>query len=504
MFVSSALCRPGLWRSLAAPIAFAMLVGACGTASNVPVPGQAAPSTVFESPSIQAVFAEVDAVPEVVEVDAELQVGAEHEVGAELGGDAGPDGVVVEADGRAELGEAAVSTTVVPDDLDVDTDDQVAVPEPLIEGPTNPVIVPTPVIPVVSGWPAFDQHLMTILADGSSAVSATVLRNGEIVHEVAIGSRTSTGDSDPVEIGDRYRVASISKMITAITVLQLVEAGLIGIDDVVGPRLATRVGVSSPSAGVESMSVRHLLTHRSGIGQYENLMFRRQVESCPAAGVSGLSRGLERAPGTTFRYSNLNFCLLGLLIEDVTGEAYDAVVDRELLEPLGIDGMRLAGTFDVGDGEVEHESDAGRNYMEVLGGAGSWIASPTDIARITNSLDLSTPGWKPLGPAAHAEMMTITIDPPAPPTPPEPVTDTETTTTTTIVPPPPTRGYGMGMMIFGDGAFGHTGTLESTSAMTVRQPNGLTWAITVSGDSPGSGRNLAPIVAEAFRYAGDV
>lgn len=474
MFLSSALRRRGLRRSLAAPIALAILSGACGTASTVPVPGQATPSTVLDSTSEQAVFVEVDAGPEVVDV-------------AEI----------VELNGRAELGSAATSTTVV--QTEIDATGSAVVAEPAGEAPTSPVIVATPVLPVVSGWAAFDQHLMTILADGSSAVSATVLRNGEVVHEVALGARTATGDS--VQIGDRYRVASISKMITAITVLQLVEAGLIGIDDVVGPRLAARLGVSSPSAGVESISVRHLLTHRSGIGQYENLMFRRQVESCPSAGVSGLSRGLERAPGTTYRYSNLNFCLLGLLIEDVTGENYEEVVHSELLEPLGIDGMRLAGTFDVGDGDVQHESDAGRNYMEVLGGAGSWIASPSDIVRITNSLDLATPGWKPLGPAAHTEMMTITVDPPIPP---EPVTDTETTTTTTIVPPPPTRGYGMGMMIFGEGSFGHTGTLESTSAMTARQPNGLTWAITVSGDSPGSGRNLAPIVAEAFRYAGDI
>ncbi len=487
MLVSSAH-RPRRTRALASVFAFGVVVGACGTGSNVPVPGVAEPPTSLAASSDAAVFVEASPDPSNTDVDGRVELATPAPARGES-----PDPALLPADdsetaATEEDGDTAAAGSAVPSQREQ--------------------VVMAPVVPVVSGWAAFDQHLMTILADGSSAVSASVLRNGEVIHEVALGQRTSRGE--PVATGDRFRVASISKMITAISVLRLVQAGLVGLDEVVGPRLAARVRLSAPSGGVEAITVRHLLTHRSGIGQYENLMFRRQVESCAAAGASGLSRGLERAPGTTYRYSNLNFCLLGLLIEDVTGETYEAVVDRELLEPLGIDGMRLAGTFDVGDGDVEHESDAGRNYMEVLDGAGSWIASPTDIARIVNSLDLATPGWKPLGPVAHAEMMTITIDPPEPPAPAEPVTDTATT----VVPPlplpapapapPPTRGYGMGLMIFGEGAFGHTGTLESTSAMTVRQPNGITWAITVSGDSPGSGRDLAPIMAEAFRYAGDV
>ena len=348
---------------------------------------------------------------------------------------------------------------------------------------------------------------MTVLDAGSTAVSATVLRDGEIVHEVALGHRTSAGDA--VQIGDRYRVASISKVVTTITLMRLVEQNVVGLDDPVGTRLAARVGVSTPASGVEQITLRQLLSHRSGIAQYENLMFRRQVESCEQAAASGLDRGLERTPGTTFRYSNLNFCLAGLLIEDLTGLAYAEVVQRELLTPLGIDGMRVAGTFDVLDGDVEHRSDAGRNYMETLGGAGSWIASPTDVAMIVNSLVSTSPGWKPLSPSMLAAMAQITVDPPPPVVPPQPIVDeagnvidAAPATTTTVAPPSPTRGYGMGLMIFAPDSFGHTGTLESTHAMTAHQADGFTWAITVSGDHPSSTRDLAGIVAEALRYAG--
>ncbi|MGA9277403.1 serine hydrolase domain-containing protein, partial [Ilumatobacter sp.] len=355
---------------------------------------------------------------------------------------------------------------------------------------TPPVVASS--VPALTGWPAFDDRLQTILDDGSSAVSATVLRDGEIVHEVALGTRTSAGD--PVEIGDRYRIASISKVITAITTLRLVDQGLLELDEPVGERLAARVGQGSPSSGVSEITTRDLLTHRSGIGQYENLMFARQVESCPEAGAIALGQGLDRPPDTTFRYSNVNFCLLGQLIEDVTGEEYADVVAEQLLDPLDIDGMRLAGTFDVSDGDVAHASAEGRNYMEVLEGAGSWIASPTDVATIVDSLDPDTPGWKALSPATNAAMRTVTLDPPVEPDP---------TAPTTLVPEPPrTAGYGMGLMIFGPESFGHTGTVESTHAMTLRQPDGLTWAITVSGDAPSSSRDLATIINEALTAGG--
>ena len=94
-----------------------------------------------------------------------------------------------------------------------------------------------------------------------------------------------------------------------------------------------------------------------------------------------------------------------------------------------------------------------------------------------------------------------------------PPTDDEVTApepTITTVPEPPTSGYGMGLMIFdapldgGTGAatFGHTGTLESTHAMFVRRPDGITWAITISGDYPASTREIATIMDNALLLGG--
>lgn len=459
-------------RGLAYAVALVGVLAGCGTGAPVAVPGVVSPAATETVPPTERPFTPV----------ARVDVARSPDPAATPLPSLTPP--VPASTTTTTTTTATTTTTTTP----TTTTTVAPVPAPAAAG-----LVPIPVLADVRGWPAFDLHLQTILTAGSDAVSAAVMYDGEVVHEVALGRRTAAGDR--VEDGNRFRVASISKVITSITVLRLVQSGQLELDTPVGERLAQRVG-AVPSSGVAAITPRHLLTHRSGIAQYENLMFRRQVESCDQASATGLGRGLERSPGTTFRYSNLNFCLLGLLIEDATGRPYTDVVHDELLTPLGIEGMRLAGTFDVRDGDVEHRSDDGRNYMEVLGAAGSWIASPTDVATILDALDPATPGWKPLGPDLLAEMASITVDPPVPPDPNLPPE------VTTVVPPPPTRGYGMGLMIFGPNSFGHTGTLESTHAMTTRRGDGYTWAITVSGDHPSSSRDLVGIIDDALRYAG--
>ncbi len=332
--------------------------------------------------------------------------------------------------------------------------------------------------PILTGWAAFDATLSSaVLGGGSDAVSVAVAIDGEIVHRAAMGVRVPD-TFDAVSTTDKFRIASISKTIGAITALQLVEEGVIGLDDPIGAIVAARVGVASPSAGVAGITVRQLLTHTAGFPQYENLFFRNQVGSCAEAAAVGVSRSLQ---GKGFRYSNMNFCVLGLLIEELTGEPYEQVVYERLLTPLGISGMRLAPTQDPGAGEVVHRTVPDRNYMEVLGAAGAWVASPSDLVTIIDSLDLSTPGWKPLDADTVSVMKTAANDPLA-----------------------PDRGYGMGLILYGAGAVGHTGTIESTHAMVLDRADNVTWAVTVSGENPSETVRLAGIVDRALAAGGFV
>jgi D-alanyl-D-alanine carboxypeptidase len=328
----------------------------------------------------------------------------------------------------------------------------------------------------LTGWAAFDDQIIrSVLGGGSDAVSVAVAIDGEVVHDAAFGARIPD-TFEAVATTDRFRIASISKTITAITALQLVEEGLVGLDEPVGRLAAFEAGVPTPTDRAAGVTIRQLLTHTSGFGQYENLFFRNQVGSCEEAAAVGLSRSMS---GGGFRYSNMNYCVLGLVIENLTGRSYEEVVYERLLTPLGISGMRLAPTYDPGPGEVEHRTVLGRNYMEVLGAAGAWVATPTDLVTIIDSLDPATPGWKPLEPQTVAMMKTSATDLSA-----------------------PDRGYGMGLILYGGGAAGHTGTIESTHAMVFDRADNVTWAVTVSGENPSDTVRLAGIVDRALAAGG--
>lgn len=332
-------------------------------------------------------------------------------------------------------------------------------------------------LPELTGWAAVDAYLeRQFIRPGNTAASVAVSINGDVVHSAAFGVRDPTR-SDVAEPQDRFRIASISKPITAITAMRLVEVGMVELDDPVGQLVADHIGLDRTSGGAQRLTLRQLLTHRSGFGKYQSTFFGGGADDCVGAARQGLAQG---GGGGGYIYSNMNFCIAGLAIEALTGFTYEQAVYQYLLTPLEISGMRLAPTFDPGPDETQHRTTPGRNYMETLGGAGAWIASPTDLVTIMDSLDLSTSGFKPLNLDAVFQM---------------------------VVPAGGQygqRGYGLGLISYGAGRFGHTGTIESTHAMLLNRGDGVTWAITVAGQSPGESTDLERIMNAAFAAGGFV
>jgi D-alanyl-D-alanine carboxypeptidase len=331
--------------------------------------------------------------------------------------------------------------------------------------------------PAVGGWAGVDRYLESVLVrPGNTAASVAVSIDGEVVHSAAFGVRDpETGD--PAEPHDRFRVASISKPITAITVMALVEDGVIGLDEPLGDVVARHVGLSSASGASSTLTFRQLLTHRSGFGKYDGTFFRGAAADCIDAARTGLASG---SGGGGYTYSNMNFCVAGIAIEAVTGLTYEQAVYRYLLTPLGISGMRLAPTFDPGPDEIQHVTTPGRNYMETLGAAGAWIATPSDLVTIFDSLDVDSGGFKPLSIETVLQMLT-----------------------------PPggalgQRGYGLGVISYGSNRYGHTGTIESTHAMVLNRGDGVIWSITVAGQYPGESTSLERIMNDAFVAGGFV
>jgi D-alanyl-D-alanine carboxypeptidase len=330
-------------------------------------------------------------------------------------------------------------------------------------------------VPNQSGWAIFDDTISRRLIPADVAASVAVLVDGQLVHQGAFGVRVA-GTIEPTEVTDRFRIASISKTITAIVIMQMVERGELSLDQPVGQILIDHLGVAPTDPDAPNLTVRQLLSHTSGFPKYQSVFFGNGAISYADAARIGMSGPVSPAPGG-YTYSNMNFVALSVLIEAITGETYERVVTDRLLAPLGFTDMRMTSTFDLGPDEVSHSPRAGRNYMEVLGGAGAWNATPTEVATIYNSIDPNTPGWKAIAPETMALMRQ-----------PTPTTQPDST-------------YGLGLFNYPGDAWGHTGTIERAHSMVLVQPDGVTWAISVSGETPSSTGQLRNIMRAALATA---
>ena len=365
------------------------------------------------------------------------------------------------------------------------TDPATSTLPPTTAAPTTVAVqtaAPATAPPVVQTgeFSSFDESLQSsLIGNGALAVSVAVARDGEMIHTAAFGvADPATGEA--VTPAHRFRVASNSKLLTATAAMQLVEAGQVALDEPVLASLVSRLGVAPTDGGIAGITLRHLLSHTSGFPQYEATFFGGAADTCEEAAARGLSNGLLAPPGTAYRYSNMNFCVLGLVIEELTGRPYESVILERVLRPLGIDDMRLAGTYDVRPGDVAHPTTPGRTFMEALAGAGAWIGTPTDLVAIIDGLDRSRPGWHPLSAATVDQMQA-----------PQPGIGYSNG-----------RWYGLGLRVWADGTWGHTGTVENARSMVIRRPDGITWAVTVSGNTPSNTDRLRGVVDRAFATMG--
>lgn len=352
--------------------------------------------------------------------------------------------------------------------------------------PTTSTAAPsTTAVPVATAeqWAIFDRAVSDrLVGHGALAAGVAVSFNGVPIHRNAFGRRTPDEPLDPTVPTDRFRLASISKMITATVVLELVADGVIDLDAPVGSIFTTAYEIDPPDPRWTLITPRQLLSHSAGIPKYRGEYFDGTFYDCGQAAGYALARPLERQPGTAHAYSNLNFCLLTLLIQHHTGMSYEAAVQERLFDPLGIDGPRLAGTIDPDPNEVVHISAAGRTYMEALSGAGSWTATPADVVRILDSLTPGTPGWHPL-PSALADVMVQTVP-------------------GVQFPEPEKRTFGLGIIVWPDGSWGHTGSVENTQTIVAHRPDGVTFSILVSGTPVGGSDDLRTVFDEALAAAG--
>src|SRR5258708_34643075 len=121
--------------------------------------------------------------------------------------------------------------------------------------------------------------------------------------------------------------------------MMLVEEGKIGLDDKMRKYLP-----DTPEAW-DGITVRHLLTHTSGIKSYTNIpefsKMLREETSKPEVIKKVASIPLEFKPGEKFNYNNTGYFLLGMVIEKVTGKSYDALLNERIFKPLAMNSTRV-------------------------------------------------------------------------------------------------------------------------------------------------------------------
>lgn len=154
----------------------------------------------------------------------------------------------------------------------------------------------------------------------------------------------------PITPETNFRLASITKQFTATCILLLRERGALALDDPAG-RFLPELGALG-----ERVTIRHLLTHTSGVIAYEDIIPPGQTEQLLDRDVLTLVSARPETlfePGTRQRYSNTGYALLALIVERASGERFADFLRRHIFEPLGMDNTVA---FEEGRSTVPHRA----------------------------------------------------------------------------------------------------------------------------------------------------
>jgi CubicO group peptidase (beta-lactamase class C family) len=331
--------------------------------------------------------------------------------------------------------------------------------------------------------------------------SLAVARHGRVVYARGYGY-ADRETKEPVQPNSLFRIASISKPLTAAAVLQLVERGRLRLDDAVFDVLRLEPPEERGARFDErwkQVTILHLLQHRGGWDRDKSFdpMFRsptivKQLDLKPPARPQDIIRYMLRQPldfdpGAKEVYSNFGYCLLGRVVEQVSGQSYEQYVRKEVLAPLGIHDMRLGATLleKRARGEVKYHvaKDAlgpaimgphlgeavplpyGAWCLESMDAHGGWLASASDLARFAIAFN-DPRRCKILSAKSIAVLL---ARPPG-------------AAGTDAAGKPRAAYYACGWMVRPVGTGGncniwHAGSLDGTSTLLVRRHDGLAWAV---------------------------
>ena len=270
----------------------------------------------------------------------------------------------------------------------------------------------------------FDRLMREFMAENHvPGAELAVARHEKLIYARGFGL-ADTATRQPVEPTSLFRIASVTKPFTAAAILQLVEHGKLKLNDHPFEMLGL-VPYLEPGAHVDNriyrITVEELLHHRGGFDRdksfdpmFDSVHIARALHMQPPADQVAIirymmGRPLDFEPGTREAYSNFGYCVLGRVIERISGQRYDQYVRDHVLAPLRIHDMRLGHTLlnerfpsEVHYYDLQNRTGSsvfpptigkqvplpyGAWDIDAMDSHGGWIASAVDLVRFGSSLN---------------------------------------------------------------------------------------------------------------------
>jgi len=291
-------------------------------------------------------------------------------------------------------------------------------------------------------------------------LSVAVARNGRLLYERGFGF-ANREKNERVAPAHLFRIASVSKPITSVTLFRLMEEKRLTLEDAVfGAHgiLGYDFGKPPYKQWVEEIRIKHLLTHTGGGWPNDDTdpMFRNpgmNHKQLIAWAIQDVA--LQYPPGEHYAYSNFGFCILGRVIEKITGAPYERHVLEAILKRCGVTDVRIGGNTraERAPGEVIYYG-AGRQdpydmNVRRMDSHGGWLARARDLAMFASHVDGHSAGRNILEPASIREMTTASSA---------------------------NAGYAKGWAVNRVPNWWHTGSLPGTTSIMVRTASGFCWA----------------------------
>ncbi|TDH24577.1 class A beta-lactamase-related serine hydrolase [Segetibacter sp. 3557_3] len=329
-------------------------------------------------------------------------------------------------------------------------------------GGGNPIIDPPPPVNTGNTIPQVDDGVRDFMARFNvPGLSLAIVKDGKLIYARGYGFGDQT-TARAVDTASLFRIASLSKPITAITILKLVEEGKLSLSaKVFGPGgvLGTEYGGQPYQNNITNITVQQLLQHTAGgwTNDANDPMFTaNNMSSRELISWTIDNRPLTTTPGTTYAYSNFGYNILGRIIEKVSNKTYEEHVKSAILAPLGITRMQIGGNTEAErkTDEVKYYGQSSQNpyiyNIARMDAHGGWIGSAKDLMKLVVAADGFNTRPDIL---SAASIQTMTTGSSANPS------------------------YGMGWMVNSSNNWWHTGALPGTATMLARASNGFSWAI---------------------------